>query len=300
MGSCIEAAATSTRRGLLFGRGALHLADAAAEACLSRAHHEADELDLLINTGIYKDHNTAEPALASIIQEDVGANIGGPPVIGHHGTFSFDLLNGGAGFITAASLADGFVAGGTARLAMIVAADADPSPRTSRHYPFKPAGGAVMLAPGKLGFQRFVIRTFPEDAALFESHLVWDAHAGWRGHNIVEIREAPVFEDRCVDHAVEVARGVLADAALRPEQIEVLIASQYPEGFGLRVARALGIPDDRLPHIPPELRGTHTAGPIGALESALTTRRFAHAHHALFVTCGAGITIGVAWYRGWE
>jgi len=300
MGACIEAAATSTRRGFVFGRGALHLADAAAEACLSRAHHDADELDLLINTGIYKDRNTAEPALASIIQEDVGANVGGPPQIGHHGTFSFDLLNGGAGFVTAAHVADGFVASGTARLAMIVAADADPSPRTSRNYPFKPAGGAVMIAPGKLGFQRFAIRTFPEDASLFESHLVWDSHAGMRGRNIVEIREAPAFGDRCVEHAVEVVREVLADAALRPDQVDVLIASQYPDGFGLRVARALGIADDRLPFVPRELRGTHTAGPIGALESALTTRRFAHARHALFVTAGAGITIGVAWYRGWE
>lgn len=300
MGACIEAAATSTRRGFLFGRGALHLADDAAEACLSRAHHDADDLDLLINTGIYKDLNTAEPALASIIQEDVGANLGGPPHIGHHGTFSFDLLNGGAGFVTAAQLADGFVASGTARLAMIVAADADPSPRTSKNFPFKPAGGAVMIAPGKLGFQRFVVRTFPEDAALFESHLEWDAHAGLRGHNIVEIREAPAFEDRCVDHAVTVAREVLADAAIKPDQLDVMIASQYPTGFGLRVARALGVPDDRLPYVPRELRGTHTAGPIGALESALTTRRFAHARHTLFVTCGAGITIGVAWYRGWE
>ena len=300
MGACIEAAATSTRRGMVLHRGAVHLADDAAEACLARAHHDADDLDLLINTGIYKDHNTAEPALASIIQEDVGANPGGPPQLGHHGTFSFDLLNGGAGFVTAAHLADGFVASGTARLAMIVAADADPSPRTSRNFPFKPAGGAVMIAPGKLGFQRFVIRTFPEDAALFESRLIWDPHAGFHGHNIVEVCEAPAFEDHCVEHAAAVVREVLADAALRPEQVDVLIASQYPLGFGLRVAHAAGIPDDRLPYVPPALRGTHTAGPIGALESALTARRFAHARHTLFVTAGAGITIGVAWYRGWE
>jgi 3-oxoacyl-[acyl-carrier-protein] synthase III len=255
MGACIEAAATSTRRGWLRSR---NLADAAAKLCLARAHHDAGELALVIDTGVYTDHTRC----------------------------SFALRNGGAGFITAAHLADGLVATGS--LAMIVAADAPP--RAARSYPFQPAGGAVMLAPGKLGFQRFAIRTFPEDAALFESHV---AHDG-----ILEICEAPAFEDHCVEHAAAVAREVLAEAALRPAQIDVLVASQHPHCFALRVAHALGIPADRLPHVAPALRDTHTAGPIGALEAALATRP--HARHTLFVTAGAGITIGVAWYRAWD
>jgi 3-oxoacyl-[acyl-carrier-protein] synthase-3 len=263
MGACIEAAATSTHRGRLFHRS---LAADAAKLCLSRAHHAAGDLDLMINTGIYNDHHERSAA-----------------------RLSFDVHNGGAGFVTAAQLADGLVASGSAHLAMIVADDADPSPRTSRSYPFQPAGGAVMLAPGKLGFQRFAIRTFPEEAALFESRRV---------HRVLEIREAPAFEDRCVDHAAAIAREVLADAGLRPREVDVLVASQHPRCFALRVAHALGVPEDRLPYIAPALRDTHTAGPIGALESALETRMFAHARNALFVTAGAGITIGVAWYRG--
>ena len=71
----IEAAATSRRHALL-RRGALHLSDAAARRCLARAHHRADELDLIVNVGMYKNHGLAEPALASLIQEDLGANPG--------------------------------------------------------------------------------------------------------------------------------------------------------------------------------------------------------------------------------
>jgi 3-oxoacyl-[acyl-carrier-protein] synthase-3 len=259
MPAYIEAAATCTRRGIVFGRGALHLADHAAEACLDRSHHDADELDLVINTGIYKDHNAAEPTLASIIQGDVGA-----------------------------------------RLAMIVAADADPSPRTSRNFRVMPAGGAVILAQGRLGFERFTIRTFPEDASLFISRLVWDPRVGLHGHNVIEVIEAPVFAERCVERAVEVARGMLADAGLRAEQVDLLIASQYPIGFPFQVARALGIAADRVPEVKPELVGAHTAGPIGALEAAIAARRLPRARHVLFVTAGAGTTIGVAWYRGWD
>lgn len=296
MGTRIEAAATSTRRGWLFGRGALHLADTAAHACLTRAHHDADEIDLLIHTGVYKDHNIAEPALAAIIQEDVDANPS--PQLGSHGTFSFDLNDGGGGFLTAASVADGFICGGVSRLSMIVTADADPSPRTSRGFPFAPAGGAVTLVPGALGFERFVARTFPEDAGLFDSRLHWAPEAGLHGRNVIEIVEAPAFAERCVEHAVEVVRDVLRDASLAPDRIDLLIASQYPASFGVQVARGIGIPIDRVPEVPHELHNTHTAGPIAALEAAIRGGRFSRARHVLFVTASAGIAIGVALYRG--
>lgn len=298
MGTCIEAAATATRRGWLFGRGALHLADAAAQACLERAHHDADEIDLLIHTGIYKDHNIAEPALAAIIQEDVHANVS--PHLGGHGTFSFDLSDGASGFLTAASVADGFIAGHVARLSMIVAADADPSPRTSRGFPFAAAGGAVTLVPGRLGFERFIQRTFAEDAGMFESRLHWAPETGLHGRNVVEIVEAPQFAEHCVEHAAEVVREMLAEACLTPDKIDLLIASQYPTAFGAQVARAVGIPLGHVPEVPHDLQRAHTAGPIAALEAAIRAGRFSRARHVLFVTAGAGISISVAWYRGWD
>lgn len=301
MGTCIEAAATARPRGRVFGRGARGLSDAAANSCLERAHRAPDELDLLINAGLYKDGNMAEPALASIIQDDIGANRGSPPRIGHHGTFSFDVANGGCGVITAAQLADGFVGSGRAHVGLIVAADADPSPRTSKRFPFRPAGGAVLLAhtPRDAGFHHFEIRTFPAQAPLFEIDLRWDPSAGLahRGRNVLEVYEAPGFAESCVEHACEVARGVLAQAALTPGDIDLVIASQYPRHFATQVAGRLGIPVDRIPHVADDLAGAHTAGPIAALEAAIESKRFAHARHTLFVTAGAGITIGAALYR---
>lgn len=300
MGARIEAAATAHRRGRVLGRGALHLTDVAARACLRRAHHQADELDLLINAGIYRDRNTAEPALASIIQEDLGANPGAPPQIGYHGTFSFDVQNGGCGVLTAAQLVDGFVGRGHAHLGIVVAGDADPSPRTSVGFPFAPAGGALLLGRGghDTGFRAFSFRTFPEHAALFEATLRWRPGRGlgrW-GRNVVEIREAPELAVVCVDRAVEVADELLADCGVRAADIDLVIASQYPRGFAGQLARRLAISEDRVPEVPPPLQRTHTAGPIAALEAAMDSRKFAHAAHTLFVTAGAGLTIGAALY----
>jgi len=303
MGTRIEAAATTQRRGHLIGRGSLHLADEAARAALYRGHRGADELDLLINTGIYRDRNTAEPALASIIQEDIGANVGGPPIAGRHGTFAFDVLNGGCGVVNAAQLIDGFVGNGHARCAMIVAADADPSPRTSEGFPFPAAGGAMLLgyADGDVGFERFLQRTFPEDGALFQAHLRWEPRAGFAhrtGRNIVEVFQSPEFAARCVAHATDVVRELLAASSLPIADVDLLIASQFPRGFARNVAYAVGIPAERVPDVSANLEGTHTAGPIAALEAAILSGAFARARHIVFVTAGAGLTIGTALYRG--
>ena len=302
MGTCIESAATAAGRGRLFGRGALHLSDAAARTCLHRARRDAGELDLLVNAGLYKDLNIAEPALASIIQEDIGANPGHPPRLDRHGTFSFDVLDGGCGVVTGARLLDGFLGGGVARLGMIVAADADPAPTRTRGFPFPPTGGAVLLAhrDGALGFERFASRTFAEDAGLFEAAVRWSPRAGLRrrGRNVLEIHEAPGFAPLCVTHAIEVATAFLAGAGLRADDIDLVIASQYPRDFAAGVAHGLGIPADRVPAVPRELAASHTAGPIAALEAAMASGRLARARHALFVTVGAGISVGLALYRG--
>jgi 3-oxoacyl-[acyl-carrier-protein] synthase-3 len=300
MGTRIEAAAAHHHRGRLFGRGALHLSDAAATSCLREAGHNANEIDLLINAGIYKDRNAAEPALASIIQEDIGANAKGPPHLGRHGTFSFDLINGGCGVTTAAQLVDGFVGPGRAQLAMIVAADADPSPRTSRGFPFQGAGGAILFShvDGDTGFKAFATQTFPDDAALFDATLRWKPTAGLAvGRNVLEIRAARELTERCVERATGVVDAVLEHASLSSADVDLLIASQYPVHFDLALAAELHIPASRVPLVPRELARAHTAGPIAALAAAIRSGAWARARHTLFVTAGAGLTIGVALYR---
>jgi len=300
MGVRIEGVATA-HGGRVFGRGALHLSDAAARACLERAHRRPEELDLLINVGLYKNHNVAEPALASIIQEDLGANPGHPPTGGHHGTFSFDVLDGGCGVVTAARILAGFVGAGPAGLGLIVAADADPSPTTSRGFPFTPTGGALLLGrddatPGFIGFEH---RTFPAHAGMFEVHLRWEADAGLthRGRNVVEVYEAPGFAGACAARGVEVAAGLLDRLRLRAADLDLMIASPYPPAFPIALGRGLGVAAVRVVEVAPALARAHTAGPIAGLEAAVASGRFGAARDTLIVTAGAGITIAAALYR---
>ncbi len=301
MGARIESAASWRAHRGLFARGALALTEIAARRCLDRGHRRPEDIDLLVNAGVYKDRSLAEPALAAIIQEDLGANPGHPARPHSHGTFSFDVLDGGCGALTALELADSLIRAGTSRLALIVAGDADPSPRTSHGFPFASAGGAVLVEPGEggQGFERFAQRTFAEHAGLFEACVEWEAAnpKARRGGNVLVVREDPAFADRAIACAVETTGAFLADLGLRGADVDLLVASQYPPRLADEVARAMAIPRERVAPGPGELGPAHTAGPIASLEAAIDSGAFALARNVLFVTAGAGITITVALYR---
>ncbi|PRC46628.1 3-oxoacyl-ACP synthase, partial [Mycobacterium sp. ITM-2017-0098] len=119
MGTVIERLEV-THGGWRSRHSALHLAVAAAKTCLQKAERDADEVDLLINAGIYRDRNLAEPALAALIQQDIGANPENPHNEGH-GTFSFDVANGACGVLTALQIVDGFLRSRTIECALVVA-----------------------------------------------------------------------------------------------------------------------------------------------------------------------------------
>lgn len=297
MATCIEAVATAHPSSRLFGRGALHLSDVAARRCLLRSHHDASELDMIVNVGLYSDHAVAEPARAALIQEDIHANPGSPPE-GGHGTFSFDLADGGCGVLTAARVLDGFVSGSVAKLALVVAADCGPAAASG--YAFAASGGAMLLSrvDGDAGFRRFHARTFLEDSGLFEVRMRWDPDAGTlrHGRHVLEVLEAPAFAARCVAHGVEVAREIMNAEGIGIGDVDALVASQFPRTFASEVGRALGLPAARIPHVGEPLAHAHTAGPLAALEAAWEASLL-RGGYTLFLTAGAGLSISAALYR---
>jgi 3-oxoacyl-[acyl-carrier-protein] synthase III len=301
MGTIIEASATATaaehQRSLT--SGALQLADAAARSCLARADRSAEELDLLINAGVFHDKILSEPAFASLIQEDIGANLGQAAGAGH-GTFSFDVYNGACGLLTGIHLLDGMLASGTVKLGMVVASDMDPEPGVSEGFTFPGVGGAVLLSadPSRAGFTAFQFATFPEFAELFESYVDWqdDPRGGLEGHgrNILTVEIAGSYLTRALECAESTVAEVAAAQALDLEEIDLLVATASVPGFAHRLATRLGVAAELVASLPEDLGSAHTAAPVVGLESVELTA----ASTALFVSAGAGITVAVALYRG--
>ncbi len=298
MGTIIEASATATTRERTMTPGALELANAAARSCLERAGRTADELDLLINAGVFHDRILSEPAFASLIQEDIGANLSQPPGAGH-GTFSFDIYNGACGLLTGIQLVDDMLASGTVELGMVVASDMDPEPGISEGFTFPGVGGAVLLSAdaSRAGFTAFQFATFPEFAELFQSYVDWqdDAQLGLADHgrNVLTVEIAESFAARALECAESTARELAGAEALDLGGVDLLVATASVPGFADALATRLGVPAERVAVPPDGLARAHTAAPAVALEAASLPA----ASTALFVSAGAGITVGVALYR---
>ena len=88
MGTAIASTAVSTDPAI---HSSIAHASTAATECLRRAGVRPEQVDLLINAGVYRDSNMAEPAMAALIQKNVGVNL--DYVEDPNPCFSFDLMN---------------------------------------------------------------------------------------------------------------------------------------------------------------------------------------------------------------
>jgi 3-oxoacyl-[acyl-carrier-protein] synthase III len=299
MGTIIEASAIASLDGEWSPTGALELVDAAAGSCLERANRTADELDLLINAGVYNDNSISEPAIASLIQEDIAANPVQQPGAGR-GTLSFDVRNGACGLLAGIHLADGMLAAGTVDLGIVVACDIDPEPGVSEGLGFPAVGGAVLVSAddSRAGFTAFQFATFPEFAELFQSYLDWqyDPRGGLAAHgrNILTVEIAESYADRALECAESTVRDLATESGVDLAEVDLLIATASLPGFAGTLARRLGVTAARVAALPDGLVRAHTAAPAIALESV----RLAASRTALLVSAGSGITVAAALYRG--
>src|SRR6266536_3225110 len=267
MGTIIDRA-TVAHAGWRSRHSALHIAVAAANACLDEAGCLPNDLDLLVNAGLYRDRNLGEPALAALIQEDVGANPEDPHPDAH-GTFSFDVANGICGPLTALQVADGFLHSGSIQRALVVASDADPAHGMTRDFPFASAGGALLCSwtDDESGLGPFCWANFPDGGESFHSTVGYHD-----GRNRLEITASELMDETFA-----------------------VAAAPARAGFTAGLASDLGVPVERIA-VARDQR-IHTAALIAALHDATTADRLRPGSTVLLLAAGAGVTAGAALYR---
>lgn len=300
MGTRIESLATTVAGRRPLAPGARRLADRAARQCLERAGRNASEVELLINTGLYHDRNMGEPAVAALIQEDIGANPGHPPTA-HRGTFSFDLYNGACGVLTALSLLDALLRSGTIGLGMVVAGDADPAPRHSRGVAFSPSGGAVLvhLEDSEEGLGTVHLDTFPDHAELLRSSVRWEHHGvpgDGQGRNVLSIEQDPAYPAVALECAEQSVRAWTTAQGVDLASIDLLVAAGPDPGFASTLAARLGMESAAIVGPEGRMSAAHTAAMIGALEAAARHGWLPASRRALLVSAAAGITVASALY----
>ncbi|MBW0012700.1 3-oxoacyl-[acyl-carrier-protein] synthase III C-terminal domain-containing protein [Mycobacterium sp.] len=269
---------------------ALHLAVNAAKDCLHRAGCGPDELDLVVNAGIYRDRNIGEPALAALIQDDIGANPEDPHA-GAHGTFSFDIANGACGVLTALQIVDGFLRSRSIRRALVVASDADPGHGMSEHFPFSAAGAALLCGwtDGDYGLSRVSwVNSNGEGSGAFT------ATVGFRdAHNVLRFGQSPDMDQRFASAAARAVRACLDAQSVRLADIDLIVAAPARSGYRAALSKLLGIAIEKI-CVAVDYR-MHTAALAAALQPQI--EKLPAGARALLVAAGAGITAGAALYR---
>jgi 3-oxoacyl-[acyl-carrier-protein] synthase III len=271
---------------------ALRIAVAAARACLAAAGCRAKDLGLLINAGIYRDRNLGEPALAAMIQEDVGANPEDPHP-GAHGTFSYDVANGLCGPLTALQIVDGFLRAGAIDRALVVASDADPGHHlTEEHFPFAAVGGALVChwTDDDFGFGPFSWANAPDGGESFRATVTYHD-----GRNRLRIEACDTVDDVAAALAAKVTQECLDRASTNVDAVDLVIAAPARTSFTDPLASHLGIPSERVAVARDDR--IHTAALIGAFHDAHAAGGLQPGHTVLFVAAGAGVTAGAALYR---
>jgi 3-oxoacyl-[acyl-carrier-protein] synthase III len=288
MGTVIDRLAV-TSGGWRNRHSALRLAVGAAKTCLEMAGTDPDDVDLLVNTGIYRDRNLAEPALAALIQQDVGANSADPHADAH-GTFSFDIANGTCGILTALQIVDGFMRSQTINCALVVASDADPGHGMSEDFPFSPTGAALLCGwrDDDHGLGRVHWLNLPDGGDTLTATVGFEDR-----RNVLRIRQSATMDERFATAGSQVVQSCLGEASLGLADVDMIVAAPARHAYRAALASRLGVPLGRVTVADDER--THTASLAAALHRA--AHELPVGARVLLIAVGAGVTAGAAVYR---
>ncbi|UUN28988.1 hypothetical protein [Streptomyces sp. FIT100] len=305
MATVITAAALSPAEGT--GSSIEYAASAGAE-CLRQAGLTPADVDVLINTGVYRDSNIVEPSVAALIQKRIGINPDYLHAADKRAAFSFDLMNGACGVLNAVQAAGSLLATGSARRVLVVSADTHPSTDPGRAgtgaFPYASTGAALLLEhrdDGR-GFGRVHHRSLPGAHGVNGYLPLDEAGSDGRAHIVVD-RDSGVLE-RMLDLAVDSVRGCLAaeegvDGARTPTALErtLLITSQPSADFATRLAKRLGLASDAAVTVEGVAGDPHTSALTHAFRQAQDAGRLDGHGRLLFVAVGAGLTSAASLYR---
>ncbi|MFE3289739.1 hypothetical protein [Rhodococcus sp. NPDC059234] len=268
----------------------------AARAAMAAAGIEAQQVGVLVNTGIYRDSNLFEPSIAALIQREAGIGLEYPDGVAR--SFSFDLMNGACGVLNAVQVATALLETDSAEHVLVVSGDTHPSlqrRRPAADFPFVTAGAALLLekTDGPEGFG-------PVAVAESEGSPATEGFAdmstmGVHGRSLVHVVREEGFEQRLLEVATSAATSAMG-ADTDPRRT-ALICSRPTEGFGALLAGRLGLPGDSVIGSGEVQGDAHTAALTVAYHHAAEDALLAGYDRVLFVAAGAGPSAAAVVYR---
>jgi 3-oxoacyl-[acyl-carrier-protein] synthase-3 len=305
MGMVIKSVATSQCPQI---QGSTAHAAEAGRQCLLRAALPPSEVDLLLNVGIYRDSNLVEPALAAIVQKELGINLDLIKYPTHKPTVSFDLMNGACGILNAVQVAGAFLATKSAHYALLIASDAHPAHHlgqaTPAEFPYLATGGAMLLEWSEdqnLGFGPIQIKNSKHR---YEAHFlgqegfleIHPPHVRSEGRKNLTLRTHPQFNSRLLEFLGESISHYLKSENIPIERTLFIPSQGTPEG-SQALADHLRIEPASMIDVQQFKKELHTSALLFGYEQALARPLNQDYDQIVFATAGAGLTSACGVYR---
>ena len=276
----------------------IELASRAGDKCIDSSGINKEKIGILIYTGIYRDKNVVEPALACLIQKNIGINT--DPVEKRHGynTFAFDLYNTELGFLYAAQAADGFINSGRADYVLITSSDVHPSQDVVPGYPFSHIGAAALLAKPddkETGFQHYFFKTANDGYQGYYSYIPI-VGSGLKGRNSITVDIDKDFESRSLDFAIGAVKEFSDVKKVNIADVKFVITSQFCKDFGKRLAKEIGLGENNAVDTYDKYGNPHTSTLIAGYNFLKQSGFMLPGDKVLFVGVGSGLTAGVGLY----
>lgn len=272
----------------------LNLTYRASKRCLKNAGKCIEDVGMLINSGVYTENHIREPAFAALLQKRLQKKPCVQNLIKKEfkNIFSFDFYNGGGGVLNIIQIIDGFIQSGEIENGLVVAGDTKPVSGSAENYNYSSGAGAIFLSKKQesIGFVKFETETFPEFVDDYKSTTNWDT-----GRFRFIIYQKKDFLKNCVECAIQSMQQFLKEAILNWSDIDLVITSVSPKGFGKELQHKLGL-KDKIVRLN-DKEEIFSAGVIFSLNKVFSSQKFKSAKNILFVTVGAGITVSLSLYK---
>jgi 3-oxoacyl-[acyl-carrier-protein] synthase III len=268
------------------------LATMAARRALDNAGMTIDAIDMIIVATATPDETF--PATATRVQAKLGLRSG----------FAFDVQAVCSGFIYALGVADGLLASGKARSALVIGAETfsrilDWEDRSTCVLFGDGAGAAVLVADerGPSATDRGLLGFRLHSDGMHHDLLYVDggpSSTGLVGH--LRMKGKEVFR-HAVANLSSVTLEVLADAGMTADQIDWIIPHQANQRILDGTARKLGLPAEKLVVTVDRHANTSAASVPLALDTAVRDGRVKPGDLLLLEAMGGGFTWGAALAR---
>ena len=265
----------------------------AAKNCLHASSQSANDIDLLIYSGVYRSDVICEPAIATLLAGELGFKRAS--VADKH-IFAFDVMNGALGFLNACFSAVAMLQTGRYRRAMVVAAEIENNAGlpSADLRGINECASAVLLAAskdGKQGFGGFLFRDFLAHVDSFSAHLAQTNGKAYMSFR----RNEPLDYDylTCVEKTFH---DLLEHERLSPNDLDTVLPPQISSAFVTALRQKLPVSSDIVVDAALGDQDLFTSSLAYSLQELYKTHPPGSGDIGMMLAVGTGIQTGAVLY----